>query len=184
MAARSARSRAGMAGLFEATATIGRPASISAWRFVPSPDTSTPIKGEGSRPQDPPDHQLAVLRLGDDGAEADAEVEDAAQLVLVDLAAEPLEDGRPRPGVPVQVRAQALGDRPRQVALDAAPRDVGERVRALAEPPDVVEVEPRRREQVVALVVLELEHTPHEREAVRVDARRREADDRVPLLDL
>ena len=38
------------------------------------------------------------------------------------------------------------------------------------------EVEARRREEVVAVVVLVLEHAPNEREAVRVDAGRRKAD--------
>ena len=47
----------------------------------------------------------------------------------------------------------------------------------------VVEVEPRRREQVVAVVVVLLEDAPDEREAVRVHAGRREADDDVAGLD-
>ena len=34
---------------FDATATIGRPASMSAWRFVPSPLTSTPITRRSTR---------------------------------------------------------------------------------------------------------------------------------------
>src|SRR5918996_5648882 len=124
MPARSARSSARTPGLFDATA------SISACRFVPSPDTSTPIigapteceafRGEGSRPYDPPDHELAVPRLCDHRAEADAEVEDAAQLVLVDVAREPVEDGRALPGIPVELGAQAVRDRPREIALDAA----------------------------------------------------------------
>ena len=46
-----------------------------------------------------------------------------------------------------------------------------------------VEVEPRRCEQVVAVVVLLLEHAPDEREAVGVQAGRREADDDVARLD-
>ena len=43
MPAVSARSSARTSGLFETTQAIGSPASISAWRFVPSPLTSTPI---------------------------------------------------------------------------------------------------------------------------------------------
>ena len=49
--------------------------------------------------------------------------------------------------------------------------------------PDVVEVEAGRREQVVAGVVLLLEHAPHEREAVRVHARRGQPEHDVALLD-
>ena len=41
--AASARSSARAPALFEATADTGSPASISACRFVPSPETSTPI---------------------------------------------------------------------------------------------------------------------------------------------
>jgi hypothetical protein len=53
-------------------------------------------------------------------------------------------------------------------------------MRRPAQPPDVLEVEAGRSEQVGAVVVLELEHPPDEREPVGVDARGREADDRVP----
>ena len=52
-----------------------------------------------------------------------------------------------------------------------------------AQAPDVVEVEPRRRQQVGAVVVLELEHRTDEREAVRVHARRGQPDDVVPSGD-
>src|SRR5918994_7364068 len=38
-----ARSSAGAAALFDATQATGRPASSSAWRFVPSPEARTPI---------------------------------------------------------------------------------------------------------------------------------------------
>ena len=48
-----------------------------------------------------------------------------------------------------------------------------------AQPADVVEVEPRRREQIGPVVVLELEHAPDEREPVRVHAGRGQADDDV-----
>ena len=97
-----ARGRARSASLrFDATAAIGRPASISACRFVPLPETRTPIIAIA------PDHGLAGRRLGDDGAPADPEVEDAAQLVLGDVAREPVEHGRPLPGVPVDLGARA-----------------------------------------------------------------------------
>ena len=43
----------------------------------------------------------------------------------------------------------------------------------------MVQVEPPRREQIVAVVVVQLEDLPDQREAVRVDARRREPDDAV-----
>ncbi len=45
MPAARARSSARAPSELEATATTGRPSSSSAWRFVPSPDTSTPITG-------------------------------------------------------------------------------------------------------------------------------------------
>ena len=70
-----------------------------------------------------------------------------------------------------------------EVAEDAAAGDVREGARPAAEAAYVVEVEPRRREQVGAVVVLGLEHAPDEREAVRVDSRRREADHDVAGLD-
>src|SRR3989442_1748775 len=43
MPARSARSSAPTFGLFDATPAISRPASIRACKFVPSPETRTPI---------------------------------------------------------------------------------------------------------------------------------------------
>ena len=49
-ALRRGRARA-TPGAFEATATIGRPASISACRFVPAPQTSTPITRRPTRPR-------------------------------------------------------------------------------------------------------------------------------------
>ena len=73
----------------EATAPTGSRASRSAWRFEPSPLTRTPI----TRPRSP-DHERR-LAGGDDGAVADAEVEDAAELLLLDVLGEPPEDRRP-----------------------------------------------------------------------------------------
>ena len=54
---------------------------------------------------------------------------------------------------------------------------------SVAQPADVVEVQARRGEQVGAVVVLDLEDAAHEREAVRVDAGGRQADDDVAALD-
>ena len=165
-----ARSSARASFRFEATARIGRPASISACRFVPSPD------------DEHADHSIrpitrAARRIRDDRAVADAEVEDTAQLVLPDVPCEPVEDRRPLPGVPVDLARAPVRQHAREVPLDAAAGHVRERtdVGVAAERADVVEVQPRRREQVVAVVVLQLEHLPDEREAVRVDAGRREA---------
>ena len=104
------------------------------------------------------DDELARLRLGNHGAVADAEIEHAAQLVLVDVPGEPLEDGRPRPGAPVDLHLEAIRNDAREVAEDPAARDVRERLRARAEPAYLVEIEPRRREQVVALVGSSSEH--------------------------
>ena len=54
-------------------------------------------------PTDPPDHDV-VAGLREDGEVADPEVEDATQLVLVDVPGEPGEDGRPLPRAPVDLR--------------------------------------------------------------------------------
>ena len=145
---------------------------------MPSPLASTPITRARCVPI-----TSVVSGVGDDREVPDPEVEDAAQLVLVDMPREPLEDGRALPGVPVDLGGEAVGKHAREVALDPAAGDVREGVRAAAQPADVVEVEPRGREQVVAVVVLRLEDAPDEREAVRVDSGRREADDRVSRLD-
>ena len=97
--------------------------------------------------------------LRHDGAEADPEVEDAAQLLLVDVSREPLEDRRAAPRRSQSISARRpVGDDAREVAEDAAARHVCEGVRAVAQPAYVFEVKARRREQVVALVVLLLEH--------------------------
>ena len=85
MPARWARSSARTPALLDATATTGRCASMSAWRFVPSPETRIPItRARCSRPLDPADHGLAA-GIGDDGTEADPEVEHASQLLLLDV---------------------------------------------------------------------------------------------------
>ena len=53
---------------------------------------------------------------------------------------------------------EPLGNDAAEIALDPAAGDVRESVRPVAQAPDVVEVEPRRREQVGPVVVLDLEH--------------------------
>ena len=58
-----------------------------------------------------------------------------------------------------------------------------ERLGATAKTLHIVEVQTSRREQVGPVVVLFLEHPPHEREAVRVHAGRREADHDVAGLN-
>ena len=50
------------------------------------------------------------MRLGDDCAPADAEVEDAPQLVLLDVPGEPAEDRRALPRVPVDLGVEAGRD--------------------------------------------------------------------------
>ena len=92
--------------------------------------------------------------------------------------------GRPLPRVPVDLRAQARRGATRaRFPRIPPPVTCAKRVRASRSAAHVLEVEPRRREQVVTRVVLVLEHAPHEREAVRVHAGRREADHGVALLD-
>ncbi len=119
-----------------------------------------------------------VAGVGDDGDEADPEVEHAPKLVLVHVSREP-------------ARTRAASSR---TTSRAPPRDPSGRTRVrlpripppvtcasprtsarLPEPPHVVEVEAGRREQVLSVVVLELEDPAHEREAVRMHARGAEA---------
>ena len=78
---------------------------------------------------------------------------------------------------------QPVRDDALEVAENAAAGDVRERFCAAAQRARVVEVEARRRKQVVAVVVLVFEHAPHEREPVRVHAGRREADHDVAGFD-
>ena len=72
-------------------------------------------------------------------------------------------------------RTQAVRDDAREVAEDPAAGHVREGPRAVPQAADVVQVQPRWREQVVAAVVLVREHATDEREAVRVDAGRAQA---------
>ena len=123
---------------------------------------------------------------GIDGAVADPDVEDAAQLVLGDaVRGEPAEDLGPLPGRRVDDRAEAGGQHAREVARDAAARDVGEpaHVGARAQRADVVEVEARRRQQQIGVERLVADDPADEREPVRVDPGRGEADDDVAGLD-
>src|SRR6476620_11078423 len=125
---------------------------------------------------------LARLGFPPDGAPADAEVEHAAELLLLDVAAEPVEDERALPRVPVDLGAAAGGEDALEVAEDAAAGHVRERERPAAQPPGDIEVEPGRREQVGPVVVLLLEDSADEGEAVRVDAGGGEAEDDVARL--
>ena len=173
-----ARARARPRGC-EPTATIGRPASISAWRFVPlaadedADHTEPPDRGQ-------PADGAGVVRH--DRAHADAEVEDASLLLLLDaLLAEPVEDGPALPGVPVESAPTPVGQHAREVAEDAAAGDVRERlhVGARAQRAHLVEVEPVRREQQVGVEVVLADERADEREAVRVQTGGGEAEDDV-----
>ena len=116
-----------------------------------------------------------------DGAHADAEVEDAARFVLLDaLLGEPVEHRRALPRVPVDLRVHAVGEDARRGCRGCRRRsrarvlDVGAR----AERANLVEVETVRREQHVGVEVAVADEGADEREAVRVQPARREADDR------
>src|SRR5215207_8715503 len=174
--AASARSSARTPGLFEATQAIGRPASISACRYVPSPLTRTPITRARSVRSQAPRRDPRRRRS------SNPEIEDPPELLFVDVPRQPVEDGRARPGVPVDLGPQPVGHYALEVASDSAAGD-------MRQPTDVsqrshlVEVEARGCEQIVALVVLLHEDPPDERETVGVDAGRREPDHRVAFAD-
>ena len=186
-----ARSSARTPGRFDATATMGSPASISAWRFVPSPLTSTPI----TRPTiptpstarlEPADHEVAGgdVPLPDDGAVPDPDVEHATELVLGDpVLREPREHRGPLPRSRIEHRADPGRQRTREIPRDAAAGDVGERadVGARPERTNVVQVAPGRREQEVGVERAVAHDAADEREPVRVDSRRGKAQDDVAL---
>ena len=100
------------------------------------------------------------------------------------MTAEPGEHRRPGPRVPVDLAAEPRRQDALEVAEDAAAGHVGERVSPITKAADVVEIEPRRSEQVRAVVVLVLEHPPDKGEAVRVHAGGGESHDDVALRDL
>ena len=89
------------------------------------------------------------------------------------------------PGRRVDDRPEALRQDAAEIAGDAAARDVGEPtdVGARAQGADLVEVEARRRQQQVGIEGAVADDPPDEREAVRVDPGRGEADDCVTVLD-
>ena len=127
---------------FDATATTG------------SPRVEQRLEVRAVAADEDADHAIVPMTSspgsasGDDRAEADAEIEDAAQLILVDVAREPLEHGRPLPCVPVDLGRAAGGEDAREVAEDAAAGDVRERARATAETARDVEVEACRRKEI------------------------------------
>jgi hypothetical protein len=96
---------------------------------------------------------------------------------------EPAEHRLALPGAPVDLDVESGRQHTAEIALDPPARDVREGVGRVAQAPHVVEVEPRRREQVGTVVILELEHAPDEREAVCMDAGRGEPHDEVALDD-
>ena len=120
----SARSSARAPTVFEATARPGVPR-----RAAPVGSCPRRRRARRSRMLDSPDDEV-VAGIGDDRAVPDPEIEDAPKLLLFDVACEPVEDRRPLPCRPIEARTQPVGDDPRDVALDPAPRDVRERVRA------------------------------------------------------
>ena len=162
---------------------------MSAWRFVPSPLTSTPIirRSTPRRPRRPRARPITrspgtdVARL-DDRAVPDAQVEHAAQLVLPDaLVGEPREDRGALPGGRLDDRADAVREDAREIAGDPPAGDVRERadVGPRPERAHVVEVATRRREQQVGIELVVPDDAADEREAVRVDARGGQPEDDV-----
>src|SRR5439155_10594986 len=118
-------------------------------RLPPLPATPQ-RRATSSRLLDPSDDE-PVARFRHDGDVADPEVEHAAQLLLGDVASEPVEDRGSLPGVPVDAGPEALRQDARQVAEDAPTGDVREcvHVSAFAECPDLLQIEARRGEQVL-----------------------------------
>ncbi len=142
---RSARASARAPSTFDATATTGRLGVEQRLQVRPL------ARDEHA------DHARTILPITSSSPGSrttatipDPEVEHAPELVLGDVAREPREDGRSLPRAPVDLGAQPVRDDAREVSEDPAARHVRERVRAVAQAPHVVEVEPRRREEVVA----------------------------------
>ena len=133
---RPARAR-GRPRRFDATAAIGRPASIRACRFVPlaaDEHADHPAHPTPSIPavDDPPDHEVVARDVGrrDDGAVADPDVEDAAQLVLGDAV-------RRRASRTPRAAPRTTGRRPRRGPSGRT------RARLPAMPPPVTWASPR-----------------------------------------
>ena len=107
---RSARSSARAPGRFDATARDRQPGveqrlqvrALAADEHADHAATIRPITRSSPG-------------LRDDGAVADPEVEDAPQLLLLDVAREPVEDRRPLPGVPVELGAEAVREDARRL---------------------------------------------------------------------
>src|SRR5699024_3156590 len=122
----------------------------------------------------PPDDDVGGLDVGGrhDGAVADADVEDAAELVLGHaVLGEPAEDRRPPPRPWVDHRTDALRENAGEVPADPTAGHMGERanVGAGTERPDVVQIAASGGQQQVGVERLVADDAPHEREAVRVD---------------
>ena len=135
---------------------------------------------------------------GDDGRHADAAVEGAEQLAVLDppRLPRPADDRGDRPAPPVEAGAQPGGQDPGEVDDEPAAGDVREALDRdlLHRPANRTDVDPGRGHQalpegVPALERLgegsagDLEDLSHEREPVRVQAARREPDDAVPGAD-
>ena len=155
---------------------------------TPLPGRTVPIR-HASRPAARGGRDGAGdVDLRHDGDHADAAVEHAPHLVPLHAeAGEPREHLGPLPGARVDLRAEPLGQHARQVALDAAARDVGQRadVHGVEQGRHLGRVDRRRREQpggrVGRVDPVVLEQAPHEREAVGVGAVGGEADQHVAV---
>ena len=133
--------------------------------FLDLPDERVPgVRGVGAR---------------NDRAVADPEVEHPPLLLLGHVArGEPVEDGRPLPRTRVDARAQTSGKRAAEIAGDASAGDVSEgaHVHFLFQLAHLVQVQTVGREHEVGVEGLVPDDRAHEREAVRVQAGRRQAD--------
>src|SRR4029077_6433245 len=102
------------------------------------------------------DHERSVGRFGEDGAHADAQIEDAPELVLLHAALrEPREDRWSIPALPVDACLETAGKHAREVAENAAPGHVCERphIGACPQVTNVVEVQTMWREQELGVEV-------------------------------
>src|SRR5439155_25097375 len=85
---------------------------------------------------------------------------------------------------PVDACFEPVREDARQIAEDPSAGDVRERADVGARPqlPQLVQVEAMRREQEIRVEVAVADELPDEREAVRVESRRRKADQGVARL--